>query len=158
MLRFIALLSWLLVGVSAPLCAAKPSVALVVEDTRPLAGYDFIGEYLVSSITRVRNGVAISSPIADTHYRVYSNGAELRLYQGDLTEAHHSYKIYRSDGISRVSANGSMTIQPGIQARQISGELVKHLSLTQSQLTLTKFPPISDTVIVIYAKRLSSVE
>lgn len=158
MLRILALLSCFQIASCGPLTAAKPAVALVVEDTSDTVGYDFIGEYLVSSMTRVRNGAAISSALAATHYRVYSNGAELRLYQGSLSESHHSYKIYRSDGISSVSEDGAVLIQPGIQARHVSGELVKHLSLTQKQLTITKFPPISDTVVVIYAQRLRDVE
>ena len=137
---------------------SAPAVALVVEDDTAPYGYDFIGVYHVESVIRVREGESFSSPIVDTSYRVFSNGSEIRLYQVNAGNAYHTYNVYRSDGISEQSTGGAIMLKPGLQARQVSSDLVKQLSLTQRSLTITQFPAISDTVVVTYAKRVAKVK
>lgn len=152
---------FLLIGIQffiLSLAHSAPAVALVVEDEVAPYGYDFIGLYHVESMVRVRHGEVLSSPIIDTHYRVFSNGSEIRLYQVNAGEVFHTYTIYRSDGISEQSASGAMMLKPGLQARQVSSDQVKQLTLTQSSLTITQFPAISDTVVVTYAKRVAKVK
>jgi len=134
---------------------SAPSVALVVEDEVKPKGFDLIGVYLVQSTIRAREGKSTTIPITDTRYRVYSNGQEIRLYQAAVADSYHSYKIYRSDGISEQDAQGNISIKPGIQASHSTNQTVKQLSVTQTRLTITQFPPISDTVVITYAKRLA---
>ncbi|MFC4995465.1 hypothetical protein [Rubritalea tangerina] len=132
-----------------------PSVALVVEDNSAPEGFDFVGSYLVDSMVRIRNGKSHTITIPNTQYRVYSNGIEVRLYQSSSEGAFHSYKIYRSDGISEQDQLGNISIKPGLQARHISEDTIKQISLTQDHLTITQFPPITNTVVVTFAKRLA---
>lgn len=134
---------------------SSPSVALVVEDKAKTEGFDLIGVYLVKSMARVRKGKSTTIPLPDTRYRVYSNGQEIRLYHSGVSEAYHSYQIYRADGISQQDAQGNISIKPGIQASHSTNQTVKQLSVTQARLTITQFPPISDTVVITYAKRLA---
>ena len=134
---------------------SSPSVALVVEDAVKPEGFDLIGVYLVKSMVRVRKGKSTTIPLPDTRYRVYSNGQEIRLYQSEVADAYHSYQIYRADGISQQDTQGNISIKPGIQASHSTNHTVKQLSVTQARLTITQFPPISDTVVITYAKRLA---
>lgn len=155
MKRALAYLCLWCTAFAAPMTIAAPSVALVVPSDDTPAGYDLIGVYLVESISRVRSGRMISIPIKDTRYRVYSNGQELRVYQAGVSDSYHSYAIYRSDGISAEDAHGNISVSPGLQAKHSSNDTIKQLSLTQGSLTITQFPPISDTVVITFAKRLA---
>ena len=148
----------LFLGLVSPQLQSAPSVALVVDDRVKPDGFDLMGVYRVESMVRVREGKSTSSELSDTQYRVYSNGQEIRLYQTAVADSYHSYQIYRSDGISEQDSRGNISIKPGIQARLSSIQTVKQLSVTQSQLTITQFPPISDTVVITYAKRLAAAE
>ncbi|MGJ8671645.1 hypothetical protein [Rubritalea sp.] len=131
---------------------AAPPAALVVEDDTVPQGYDLYGEYEVHSIIRVSSAKSRSVPLRNTVYKVYSNGQKLRLYQEGLGSVFHSYEIYRADGISDQDDNGNISIKPGLQARLITDNLVKQISVTQQKLTITQFPPLSDTVVITYAK------
>lgn len=149
----LALSSTLLTATSS----ASPAVALVVEAEEVPAGYDLIGVYLVESVSRHRGGRTTTIPLRDTRYRVYSNGQKLRVYQADVEGTFHSYDIYRSDGISSEDAHGNISVVPGLQAKLTDSGSIKQLSISQGSLTMTQFPPISDTVIITFAKRLEPV-
>jgi hypothetical protein len=139
----------------ATLCfvEASPPAALVVEDNSKPQDFDLLGSYEVHSIIRVRSAESRSVPLRNTLYKVYSNGQELRLYQEGLGSVFHTYEIYRSDGVSEEDDSGNISIKPGIQARLVTDTLVKQLSVTQRKLTITQFPPLSDTVVITYAKK-----
>ncbi|MFC5049944.1 hypothetical protein ACFPK9_04895 [Rubritalea spongiae] len=143
----------LLLVLILPLQAAPPA-ALVVEDFNKVPqSFELYGTYQVHSIIRVRSAKSRSIPLRNTIYRVYSNGQELRLYQEGLGSVFHSYEIYRADGISEQDDKGNIAIKPGLQARLITEDLVKQIAVTQQKLTITQFPPLSDTVVITYAKR-----
>ena len=154
MSRF-SLLFLTLLSLTCSHLSSAPSVALVVEDVAKPEGFDLIGEYLVQSMVRVREGKSRAVPLTNIRYRVYSNGLEIRLYQASVVGSYHSYQIYRADGISEQDSKGNISIKPGIQASHSTNQTIKQLSVTQSHLTITQFPPISDTVVITYAKRLA---
>ena len=144
-----------LLSIASSCLYSTPAVALVLEDESKAKGFDLVGIYLVESMVRVREGKSTTTTLPDTRYRVYSNGQEIRIYQATVEGSYHSYKIYRSDGISEQDDEGNISIMPGIQASHSNKHMLKQLSVTQSQLTITQFPPISDTVVITYSKRLA---
>lgn len=151
-MRFLLLLC-ALHTVATSLLQAAPPAALVVEDNKMPQGFDLYGSYEVHSIIRVSSAKSRSVPLRNTIYKIYSNGQEIRLYQEGLSSAFHSYVIYRADGISEQDESGNISIKPGLQARLITENLVKQIAVTQEKLTITQFPPLSDTVVITYAKR-----
>ncbi len=113
-------------------------------------GYNLIGNYLTAETAKIRNGKFITRPPAGLTYRVYSDGAELKVFTNHVTE-HQTYEIYRSDGIAVDESSGDTSIVPGLQARSTSGASLRQLCLTKETLTITSFPPLSSEIIIIRA-------
>lgn len=135
--------------------AEQPSVAIIVEEHETPVGFNHIGTYRVSSITKIHQGSITQYPVHKTDYSIYSNGKEIRVFQRGIPHSFHRYEIYQSKGISNRDTKGNISIQPGLQARHIQSTMTKQLNVTNDHLTITQFPPISDTILITHAKRLA---
>lgn len=140
------LLLWFSISVWAH--AENPSVKVIP------AGYELLGAYRVSSITKIKNEKARTIPVKEALYKVFSNGQKILLFHEGLDETHHTYEIYRSDGITTEDNEGNISVTPGIQARNSTANMLKQMSITQQTLTITYFPPLSNAVHVTFAKRV----
>jgi hypothetical protein len=89
-------------------------------------------------------------PIA---FKVYTDGMTVRInLMEDEKEAHTSFEIYRSDGVSRQrEESGAIEVIPGIQASSNTGGTLRHLRLTKESFTLTTFPGVSDQTTISHA-------
>lgn len=116
-------------------------------------GYDLVGIYRLESKTKVQHGKAINQITGHSNYKAFSNGKTIRLYTAGVDDAFHEYEIYSSQGISSSTQSGATRISPGIQARNIQPSMIKQISVTPKNLTITQIPPLSDSVTILYAKR-----
>ncbi len=114
-------------------------------------GFNLIGTYQAEEYAKVRSGEYLIRPSAALIYRVYSNGAELKVFTDNVVE-HQTFEVYRSDGIATDTTTGDTQIVPGIQARSTSGSSLKQLTLTKNKLTVTSFPPLSSEILIMRAQ------
>ena len=71
-----------------------------------------------------------------------------------MNEGFTEFGIYRNDGVVVRKSPTLMETVAGVQASTMVGNVMRQLTLTQSKLTLTKFPALSDIIQITYAVRI----
>ena len=111
-----------------------------------------VGDYLLKSHYKLTGTKVTPVPIKPIAFRVYTDGVTVKVTTEGDDEAHATFKIYRSDGISRQrSTDGAIEIIPGLQATSRVDGILRHLRLSAESMTITTFPGISDQTIVSYS-------
>lgn len=124
------------------------------EETDIPLDFRFVGTYSLEKRVKMRNGRPFPVAIGETVYRVYTDRVSVRLYGGEKSEGYTEFSIYRNDGVVVRKSPTLMETVAGVQARSVVGNVMRQLTLTQSKLTLTKFPALSDLVQITYAVRV----
>ncbi len=135
----------LLAGVVAPAAAEDADIPLE---------FRFVGSYSLEKRVKMREGRPFPVAIGESIYRAYTDGVSVRLYGGEKNEGYTEFSIYRNDGVVVRKSQTLMETVAGVQARSLVGNVMRQLTLTQSKLTLTKFPALSDLVQITYAVRV----
>ncbi len=111
-----------------------------------------IGDYLLQAHFKVTGDKVTPVPMKPIAFRVFSDGVHIKVTAEGDDEAHTTYEIYRSDGISRQrSGHSALEVIPGLQATSHTGGIFRHLRLSREAMTLTTFPGVSDQTIISYA-------
>lgn len=111
-----------------------------------------VGDYLLKSHFKIAGSKKISIPIKPIAFRVYTDGVLVKVTTEDNEQAHTTFEIYRSDGISRQRiGGGALEILPGVQAMSKTDGILKHLRLSSESMTITAFPGVSDQTIVSHS-------
>lgn len=137
---------------AAVLLVLIPAVSSGQDQDVP-AGFRFVGNYRIEKRVKIREGAPLSVAMKPFVYRAYTDGIEVRLYGDQTTEGFSSFTVYRNDGLISRTGPGTMETVPGVHAKTEDGNILRHLTLTDERLVLTKFPALSDAVEVIYANR-----
>jgi len=128
-------------------------VKLFAEEERLPSEFRFVGNYQLDKRVKIRDGAPLSVVTKPFVCRVYTDGITVRIYGEGESDGHTAFAIYRNDGVVlRTGRNETETV-PGIQAQTKVGNVMRHLTLTQQRLVLSKFPALSDLVEITYAKR-----
>jgi hypothetical protein len=117
-------------------------------------GFRQVGLYRLTQRVKVREGVAMEVTIRPVDYQVYTDGITIRCYGAD-SEAYTSFEIYRRDGMTITRPGGLIETVPGVQASSLVGDSLRQMSLSEDQLVLSRFPGLSNTVEITYAKRVA---
>ncbi len=131
-----------------------PSVALVVPEQESGENYELLGDFLITTISKISAGEHLVSTPAPTQLRLFSDSQDIKVYHSEVDDSFQLYRIYRDQGITKLDAFGNLSLEPGLQARLITDQSTKQLSLTGDTLVITEFPPITNTVVVTTAKRI----
>lgn len=138
--------------------AQEPSVALVVPDHDAVEHFDFMGDFRVVQVQKFTADETLESTPAGVSFKVFSNNQELKVYHSAIDDAYQLFKIYRDDGVSSLDDFGNLSIEPGLQARMVSSQTTKQVTLTHHTLIITEFPPLSNTVVVTVARKVEKGE
>lgn len=120
--------------------------------------FSFVGSYELEKRVKMRDGRPFPVAIAETVYRAYTDGVSVRLYGGEKSEGFTEFSIYRNDGVVVRKSPTLMEAVAGVQASTMVGNVLRQLTLTQSKLTITKFPALSDIIQITYAVRIPDPE
>ena len=134
--------------------AQEPSVALVVPEQEHVENYDLLGDFLITNVSKLSAGEYLVSTPANIQLRVFSNNQDIKVYHSEVDDSFQLFRIYRDQGITKLDQFGNLSLEPGLQARLITDQSTKQLSLTEDTLVITEFPPITNTVVVTTAKRI----
>lgn len=118
------------------------------------AGFRFVGNYKVERRVKIREGKPFPVAMEAFLCRVYTDGISVRIYGDEGGEGYTSFTVYRNDGVMVPTSERTVETMPGVQAKTSVGDVLRHLTLTEDRLVLTKFPALSDLVEVTYANRL----
>lgn len=111
-----------------------------------------VGDFLLRAHFKITGDQKIPIPIKPIAFRVFSDGVLIKVTPEGDEESHTTFKIYRSDGISRqLTTNGALEVIPGLQATSEIGGVLRHLRLSKESMTITTFPGVSDQTIVSYS-------
>jgi len=114
--------------------------------------YRHIGDYLLKSHFKLTGSKVTPIPMKPIAFRVYTNGLTVRVSTEGDDEAHTTFDIYRSDGISRQrTGGGAIEIIPGLQAMSRVDGVLRHLRLSAESMTITTFPGVSNQTIVSHS-------
>ena len=116
--------------------------------------FNYVGSYRLVKRVKVRAGKPLAIAIPALEYRVYTDGISLRFYGADPDGGFTSFEVYRTDGIMRMRDESLLEAVPGVQARSMVGQVLRQVTLTADNLTLTKFPALCDAVEITYADRI----
>lgn len=111
-----------------------------------------VGDYLLKSHYKLTGSKVTPIPMKPIAFRVFTNGVTVRVSTEGAEEAHASFEIYRSDGISKQrTGGGALEIIPGVQATSRVDGVLRHLRLSSESMTITTFPGVSNQTIVSYS-------
>ena len=111
-----------------------------------------IGDFIVRSRVKVAEGQALRTTITPLRLSAFTDGISVRISATGSKDDASEYRIYRSDGIGRQqSKGGPLEVVPGVQASSEKGGVLRQLRLTESTLTLTTFPGVSNQIIITHA-------
>ncbi len=123
------------------------------------AEFKHVGDFLLKSHFKIVGGDVTPIPMKPIAFRVFTNGVTIRVSTEDNEDAHLSFTIYRSDGISRQKeGGGALEIIPGVQATTKVGGVLRHLRLTEESMTITTFPGVSNQTIVSHSIAAEPIE
>ncbi len=132
------LFPWLAVLVFSPLLRATE--------------FKHVGDFLLQAHFKLTGQQQTPIPMKPIAFRVFTDGVRIRVTAEGDEEAHTTFEIYRSDGISHPRpGSGTLEVMPGLQAMSNTGGILRHLRLCRESMTLTTFPGVSDQTIVSYA-------
>ena len=114
--------------------------------------FKHVGDFLLQAHFKLTGDKITPIPMKPLAFRVYTDGVHVKVTAEGDDEAHTTFDIYRSDGISRQRPErGALEVIPGLQATSHSGGILRHLRLSREAMTITTFPGVSDQTIISYA-------
>lgn len=127
-------------------------LALAFSACSSAAEFRHVGDFLLQAHYKLTGQVVTPIPMKSVAFRVFTDGARIRITAEGDDEAYSTFEIYRSDGIGRQrGAAGALEVIPGLQALAKVGGTVRHLRLSRESMTITTFPGVSDQTIISHA-------
>ena len=128
------------------------ALALALGSAAAADEFKHVGDFLLQAHFKLTGDQITPIPMKPLAFRVYTDGVHIKVTAEGDDEAHTTFEIYRSDGISRQRpGRGALEVIPGLQATSHSGGIVRHLRLSREAMTITTFPGVSDQTIISYA-------
>lgn len=111
-----------------------------------------MGNFLLKAQYKLTGQQVTPVTIKPLMFKVYSDGAQVRVVAEGDEESQTVFDVYRSDGVTRQKAgSGVIEVVPGLQATSHADGTLRHLRLSRESMTITTFPGVSDQTIVSHS-------
>jgi hypothetical protein len=128
-------------------------IFLCVSATVQAQDFKLMGHFLLKAQLKLTGQKVTPVTIKPLMFKVYSDGAQVRVVAEGDEESQTVFDIYRSDGVTRQkNATGAVEIVPGLQATSHADSILRHLRLSRESMTITTFPGVSDQTIISHSE------